>query len=109
LQSSPGDGAGIGQAIVRRFAREGARVAIAEIDPLTGKATEDGIRSGGGDAIYVQTDVASEDQIKSLGPNDTGTLQTDRHPCEQRSDYRRTARGTRPRIDEQGLGPNYGC
>jgi NAD(P)-dependent dehydrogenase (short-subunit alcohol dehydrogenase family) len=61
-----GAGAGIGQAIARRFAREGARVAIAEIDLKTGKATEDAIRNDGGEAIFVQTDVASEDQINSL-------------------------------------------
>src|SRR5208337_190288 len=61
-----GAGAGIGQAIARRFAREGACVTIAEIDPVTGKATEDAIREAGGCATFVRTDVASEEQVKVL-------------------------------------------
>jgi NAD(P)-dependent dehydrogenase (short-subunit alcohol dehydrogenase family) len=61
-----GAGAGIGQAIARRFAREGACVTIAEVDPVTGKATEDTIREAGGRATFVRTDVASEEQVKAL-------------------------------------------
>jgi NAD(P)-dependent dehydrogenase (short-subunit alcohol dehydrogenase family) len=61
-----GAGAGIGQAIAERFAREGARVTIAEIDPVTGKGTEDAIRKAGGEAMFVQTDMGSEDQIKAM-------------------------------------------
>ncbi|MGO8791995.1 MAG: SDR family NAD(P)-dependent oxidoreductase [Terriglobia bacterium] len=61
-----GAGAGIGEAIARRFAREGARVAIAELDPATGKTTQDAIRHDGGEVFFAQTDVASEDQIKAL-------------------------------------------
>jgi NAD(P)-dependent dehydrogenase (short-subunit alcohol dehydrogenase family) len=61
-----GAGAGIGEAIARRFAHEGARVAIAELDPATGKTTQDAIRHDGGEAFFTQTDVASEDQIKAL-------------------------------------------
>jgi NAD(P)-dependent dehydrogenase (short-subunit alcohol dehydrogenase family) len=61
-----GGGAGIGQAIARRCAQEGARVTIAEVDPVRGKATEDSIRETGGQASFVRTDVASEEQIKAL-------------------------------------------
>jgi NAD(P)-dependent dehydrogenase (short-subunit alcohol dehydrogenase family) len=61
-----GAGAGIGEAVARRYAREGARVIIAEIDPMRGKTTEDAIRKDGGEATFVQTDVASEEQIKAL-------------------------------------------
>lgn len=61
-----GAGAGIGQAIARRFAREGACVTIAEIDPVTGKAIENAIREAGGRATFVRTDVASEEQVKAL-------------------------------------------
>ena len=49
-----GAGAGIGQAIAERYAREGARVTIAEIDPVTGKGTEDAIRKAGGEAMFVR-------------------------------------------------------
>jgi NAD(P)-dependent dehydrogenase (short-subunit alcohol dehydrogenase family) len=61
-----GAGAGIGEAVARRYAREGARVVIAEIDPIRGKTTEDAIRKDGGEATFVRTDVASEEQIKAL-------------------------------------------
>jgi NAD(P)-dependent dehydrogenase (short-subunit alcohol dehydrogenase family) len=61
-----GAGAGIGEAIARRYAGEGARVMIAEIDPVRGKATEDAIRKDGGEATFVRTDVALEEQIKTL-------------------------------------------
>ena len=61
-----GAGAGIGEAIARRYAREGAHVIIAEIDRVRGKATEDAIRKDGGEATFIATDVASEEQIKAL-------------------------------------------
>jgi NAD(P)-dependent dehydrogenase (short-subunit alcohol dehydrogenase family) len=61
-----GAGAGIGQAIAQRYAREGARVTIAEIDPIAGKATEDAICKAGGQAMFVETDMGSEDQIKAV-------------------------------------------
>ena len=61
-----GAGAGIGEAIARRYAHEGARVVIAEIDAARGKANEDAIREKDGEAIFVATDVASEEQIKEM-------------------------------------------
>jgi NAD(P)-dependent dehydrogenase (short-subunit alcohol dehydrogenase family) len=61
-----GAGAGIGEAIARRYAHEGARVVIAEIDAARGKANEDAIREEDGEAIFVATDVASEEQIKEM-------------------------------------------
>ena len=61
-----GGGAGIGQAIAERYAREGARVVVAEIVPDRGEATVKAIQHAGGEAVFVQTDVASEDQVKRL-------------------------------------------
>ena len=61
-----GGGAGIGQAIARRYAREGARVTIAEIDRCAGEATLETIEAAGGEALFVQTDVAVEDQVKAM-------------------------------------------
>ncbi|MBM3573625.1 MAG: SDR family NAD(P)-dependent oxidoreductase, partial [Alphaproteobacteria bacterium] len=53
-----GGGAGIGRATAQMFAREGARIAIAEIDPSAGQAAEAAVRTAGGDALFIPTDVA---------------------------------------------------
>lgn len=60
-----GAGAGIGRGIAERFGREGASVVIAEIDAATGDASARSIRDAGGEAIFVQTDVSDEAQVKS--------------------------------------------
>jgi len=59
-----GAGRGIGRAIALLFAREGARVAVAELDEATGRATADDIMSAGGEALFVKTDVAEEAQVQ---------------------------------------------
>jgi NAD(P)-dependent dehydrogenase (short-subunit alcohol dehydrogenase family) len=61
-----GGGAGIGEAIALRYAREGARVVVAEIVPVRGQSVSEAIRKLGGEAIFIQTDVASEDQVKEM-------------------------------------------
>ena len=61
-----GGGAGVGEAIALRYAREGARVVVAEIEPARGEKVVSAIRQLGGDALFVQTDVASEQQIQTL-------------------------------------------
>ena len=48
-----GAGSGIGRAGAQLFAREGARVAVAEIDRARGEAVAAGIRDAGGEAVYV--------------------------------------------------------
>jgi NAD(P)-dependent dehydrogenase (short-subunit alcohol dehydrogenase family) len=52
-----GAGAGIGLAAAQLFAREGARIIIAEIDPGSGARAEAQVRAQGGDARFVATDV----------------------------------------------------
>lgn len=59
-----GAGAGIGAAIARRFAAEGAKVVVAELHPESGQATADQITAAGGDAVFVPTDVRHEDQAR---------------------------------------------
>lgn len=58
-----GAGLGIGRAAARLFAAEGAKVVLAEIDPVNGSQTEALVRDDGGDALFVRTDVTDEAQI----------------------------------------------
>jgi len=60
-----GAGVGIGRGIAERFGREGASVVVAEIDAVNGAAAERSIRDAGGDALFAQTDVSDEAQVKS--------------------------------------------
>lgn len=60
-----GGGKGIGQAIARRFAKEGAQVAIWEQDEEAGKNTAEEITKAGGSAIEVGCDVTNPDSIAS--------------------------------------------
>jgi NAD(P)-dependent dehydrogenase (short-subunit alcohol dehydrogenase family) len=59
-----GAGSGIARAAASIFAREGARVALAEIRPELGSATEKKVRDAGGEALFIQTDVTNEASVK---------------------------------------------
>lgn len=61
-----GAGEGIGRGIAERFGREGAAVAIAEKNATKGDSTARSIRDHGGDAVFIETDVADESQVKSM-------------------------------------------
>jgi len=61
-----GGGAGIGEAVALRYAQEGARVVVAEIVPARGQSTVESIRKLGGDAVFVETDVSLEHQVKAM-------------------------------------------
>lgn len=60
-----GGGIGIGRAAAQRFASEGARVVIAELDPDLGRETERLIAAEGGEAIFVPTDVTDSGQVEA--------------------------------------------
>ncbi len=60
-----GAGTGIGRCTAELFAREGARVAIAEIDGPSGEETAHRIAAAGGDAIAIQTDVGEPESIEA--------------------------------------------
>lgn len=61
-----GAGAGIGRASAKEFAREGARVIVADINFAGAKETVKQIESAGGTARAVETDVAKSDSVQSL-------------------------------------------
>jgi NAD(P)-dependent dehydrogenase (short-subunit alcohol dehydrogenase family) len=55
-----GAGAGIGEGIARRFADEGAKVVVAELDSAAGQAVADAV-----DGVFVATDVADRTQVEN--------------------------------------------
>lgn len=59
-----GAGSGIARAASRIFAREGARIAIVEINADAGRATEALVREAGGEALFIETDVRNEESVK---------------------------------------------
>jgi len=61
-----GGGAGVGEAIATRFAQEGARVLVCEINRARGQSVVDSIGKLGGEAILVETDVSAEAQVRNM-------------------------------------------
>ena len=61
-----GAGGGIGRACAREFAKEGARVVIADINSAGARETLQQIQSAGGDAVVVETDVAHPASVQNL-------------------------------------------
>ncbi|NUS57197.1 MAG: 3-oxoacyl-ACP reductase [Streptomycetaceae bacterium] len=56
-----GGGSGIGLATTRRFAAEGAKVVVADLDAAAGRAAAAEV-----DGLYVKTDVTDEAQVQAL-------------------------------------------
>src|SRR5438046_343300 len=61
-----GAASGIGRATAVLFARHGARVIVADINPSAGEATVQQIQAAGGEAIFVHTDVADSGQTQAM-------------------------------------------
>jgi meso-butanediol dehydrogenase / (S,S)-butanediol dehydrogenase / diacetyl reductase len=61
-----GSGRGIGKAIARRFAEEGAAVAICDIDRETAEATAAEINDTGGTALAIELDVRSSESVRGM-------------------------------------------
>jgi len=61
-----GSGAGIGLAIARRFAAEGASIVLSGRNEARGQAAERALQATGAKALYVPLDVSREEQVRRL-------------------------------------------
>src|SRR5437870_2946632 len=61
-----GAASGIGEGIADRFGREGAKLALADVDVENGERVAAAVRDAGGQAIHVRTDVSLESDIEAL-------------------------------------------
>jgi NAD(P)-dependent dehydrogenase (short-subunit alcohol dehydrogenase family) len=61
-----GAGSGIGKATASVFAREGAKVVVADVDAEGGQETVDALRASDGEALFVETDVSDANQVEAL-------------------------------------------
>jgi NAD(P)-dependent dehydrogenase (short-subunit alcohol dehydrogenase family) len=61
-----GAGRGIGEATAMSYAAQGSIVVVAEKDPVTGKGVVDAIKSKGGRALFVETDVTDVASVTSM-------------------------------------------
>jgi NAD(P)-dependent dehydrogenase (short-subunit alcohol dehydrogenase family) len=60
-----GGGAGLGAAVSRLFAEEGARVVVADIDEAAAAQVVKAIRANNGDAIAITADVSKENDVQA--------------------------------------------
>jgi NAD(P)-dependent dehydrogenase (short-subunit alcohol dehydrogenase family) len=60
-----GGGSGIGREAVLLFAREGARVVVADLDGAAARRTAEEVRAAGGEAEPVACDVARSDDVRA--------------------------------------------
>ena len=58
-----GGGSGIGEAVCRRFAADGADVAVADISNTAAKRVADSLEESGSQALAIEMDVAEEAQV----------------------------------------------
>jgi NAD(P)-dependent dehydrogenase (short-subunit alcohol dehydrogenase family) len=61
-----GGGSGIGRSTAEAFAKQGAKVAVADISKEFGEATVHAIGKSGGDAIFIQTDVSKARDVENM-------------------------------------------
>ncbi len=61
-----GAGSGFGQGIAERFAAEGAKVIVNDVNAGGGEKVAADIRARGGQALFVQADVSKGDQVAAL-------------------------------------------
>ncbi|MDQ6765239.1 MAG: SDR family oxidoreductase [Verrucomicrobiota bacterium] len=60
-----GGGSGIGRAACERFAAEGGKVAVVDLNPKHGNETVQAIRQAGGEAIFAAANVSDSAQVRA--------------------------------------------
>lgn len=60
-----GGGSGIGRACCERFAAEGGRVVVADLNRTSGQAVVEGINNSGSDAIFAPCDVGRSEDVQA--------------------------------------------
>jgi NAD(P)-dependent dehydrogenase (short-subunit alcohol dehydrogenase family) len=61
-----GAGYGLGRATAMAFAKEGAKVTVADIDAEKGQQTVQMVKEAGGEALFVKTDVTKEADVEAM-------------------------------------------
>ncbi len=61
-----GGAAGIGKSTALQFAREGARVAVVDVDDDAGNSVVEAIEEEGSKGLYIHCDVSQADQVKAM-------------------------------------------
>lgn len=61
-----GASSGIGRATALAFAREGAKVVAADLNVVGGQETVQLVKAAGGEAVFVETDVAQADSVEAM-------------------------------------------
>lgn len=61
-----GGGSGFGEGIARRFAAEGAKVVVADIDEAAARRVADAVTKAGGTTLAVRADVSKADDTKRM-------------------------------------------
>jgi NAD(P)-dependent dehydrogenase (short-subunit alcohol dehydrogenase family) len=61
-----GSGAGIGRATALKFASEGAKVMVSDVDVAGGEGTVDLVKAAGGEAAFFEADVSSPEAVDAL-------------------------------------------
>jgi len=61
-----GGGSGIGAAVARRFAQEGAKIAIGDVDVEGAEKVAAEIKDAGGEALICRADVRKRDEVEAM-------------------------------------------